>query len=70
MSAEAGGEKPPHVHYCKDWYGVTTCVRRGYCECECGARAVFTLEEGAGAWQEPLDLMGALKASLAAKAAT
>ena len=55
----------PHLHECKDRED-DICDRRGYCECECGARAVFTLkmlagfEEASRVWKAPLDLMAAL----------
>jgi hypothetical protein len=29
----------PHVHYCKDVADSKVCFERGYCECDCGARA-------------------------------
>lgn len=50
MSANGG-----HIHYCKDFRDFKVCADRGYCECECGARAGFTLEEGAREWEKPID---------------
>lgn len=41
MTTPIDGEEKRHVHYCKDVADKTAraCLDRGYCECECGARA-------------------------------
>jgi hypothetical protein len=40
-------EETRHVHYCKDVEDKTAkaCLDRGYCECECGARATRDAEK-------------------------
>jgi hypothetical protein len=55
VSAPLPLEPPRHIHYCKDLRSTETCTDRGYCECVCGARAQFTLEEGAREWVESTD---------------
>jgi hypothetical protein len=51
----AAERKLPHVHYCKDYADKTgsSCMARGYCECECGARAARSPE--AYKWVVPAD---------------
>lgn len=56
MTAPIDGEETRHVHYCKDVADKTAkaCLDRGYCECECGARATRDAEK-VYTWVVPAD---------------